>query len=131
MKISSIDESQARREEADPANFDGEVRIQRLVGAGDSGEVELLAVYFSAGARTRPHVHARDQVLQIVSGQGIVATESERHVVVPGDVITIRAGDWHWHGATRDTPMCHISIKQPGPTDWTVAEKNWPAGYDT
>ena len=54
MKISSIDESQARREEADPNNFDGEVRIQRLVGTSDSSEVELLAVYFSAGGRTRP-----------------------------------------------------------------------------
>jgi len=130
MKISSIDESQARRENADPASFEGEVRIQRLIGAQDSSELELLVVYFSPGGRTRPHVHAREQVLQIVSGQGIVATEAERHVVVPGDVIHIPAGVWHWHGATRDTAMCHISIKQPGPTDWEVEAKNWAAGYD-
>src|SRR5690242_11749219 len=118
MQISSIDESQARRENTEPANFDGEVRIQRLVGPAESGEIELLVVYFSAGGRTRPHIHVRDQVLQIVSGQGIVATETEKHVVVPGDVISIPAGVWHWHGATRDTAMCHISIKQPGPTEW-------------
>ena len=131
MKIGHIDPAQALRENADPASFDGNVRVQRLVGLDQTKEVELLVVYFSAGARTRPHVHVRDQVLQIVEGQGIVATETEKHIVNPGDVITIPAGDWHWHGATRDTAMCHISIKQPGPTDWDVEEKNWAAGYDS
>jgi len=131
MQISSIDESQARREEATLANFEGEVRIQRLLGPQESAEVELLVVYFSPGGRTRPHIHSRDQVLQIMSGQGVVATADERHTVVPGDVITIPAGTWHWHGATRETPMCHISIKQPGPTDWEVDAQNWAAGYDT
>ncbi|HEX5690294.1 MAG TPA: cupin domain-containing protein, partial [Roseiflexaceae bacterium] len=126
-----IDEAQALRENASPANFGGEVRIQRLVGAEQSGEVEILVVYFSAGGRTRPHVHVRDQVLQIVSGQGFVATETERRLVGPGDVITIPAGAWHWHGATRDTPMCHLSIKQPGPTDWSVDERNWATYGDS
>jgi len=131
MKIAHIDRAQALRENADPASFDGDVRVQRLITLEQSKEVELLVVYFSPGARTRPHVHVRDQVLQIIEGQGIVATESEKQIVNPGDVITILAGDWHWHGATRDTAMCHISIKQPGPTDWDVEEKNWATGYDT
>ncbi|MFL5805532.1 MAG: cupin domain-containing protein [Roseiflexaceae bacterium] len=131
MKIAHIDRAQALRENIDPTSFDGEVRMQRLVGLEQSKEVELLVVYFSAGGRTRPHIHIRDQVLQIVEGQGIVATETEKQIVNPGDVITIPAGVWHWHGATRDTAMCHISIKQPGSTDWEVEEKNWAAGYDT
>jgi quercetin dioxygenase-like cupin family protein len=130
MKITHIDREQALRENADPASFDGDVRVQRLIGQEQTKEIEMLAVYFSAGARTRPHIHVRDQVLQIVEGQGIVATETEKHVVNPGDVITITAGTWHWHGATRDTAMCHLSIKQFGPTDWQVEEKNWAAGYD-
>jgi quercetin dioxygenase-like cupin family protein len=130
MKIARIDREQALRENADPTSFDGDVRVQRLVGLEQTKEVEVLVVYFSAGARTRPHVHVRDQVLQIVEGQGIVATETEKQVVNPGDVITITAGTWHWHGATRDTAMCHISIKQPGSTDWQVEERNWAAGYE-
>ena len=125
MYFGKIDKAQALRENANPDNFGGEVHIQRLIGPEQSGEIELLVVYFSAGGRTRPHIHVRDQVLQIVSGQGFVATDTERRVVGPGDVITIPAGVWHWHGATRDTPMCHISIKQPGPTDWSVEERNW------
>jgi quercetin dioxygenase-like cupin family protein len=131
MKIGHIDRTQALRENIDPASFDGEVQMQRIVGLDQSKEVELLVVYFSAGGRTRPHVHVRDQVLHIIEGQGIVATETEKQIVNPGDVITILAGTWHWHGATRDTAMCHISIKQPGPTDWDVEEKNWAAGYDS
>jgi quercetin dioxygenase-like cupin family protein len=130
MKITTMDRAQAGQDAMRRDYFDGEVHVQTLVGPDDSAQVELLAVYFSAAARTRPHVHSRDQVLQIVEGQGIVATESEKHVVRPGDVITIPAGVWHWHGATRDTAMCHISIKQPGPTDWAVEAKNWASGYD-
>jgi len=87
-------------------------------------------VYFSAGGRTIPHIHEQDQVLQIIEGQGIVATETEKSVVSAGDVVTIPAGTWHWHGATRDQAMAHISIMKRGKTNWTVEEKNWAAGYE-
>ncbi len=130
MKISTIDRAQAGQDSSRSGYFDGEVHVQSIAGPGDSDEIEVLAVFFSAGGRTRPHVHQRDQVLHILQGQGIVATETEKRVVTPGDVITIPAGVWHWHGATRDSAMCHLSIKQPGPTDWEVAAKNWASGYD-
>ncbi len=130
MKITRIDRSQAGPDPSRKGYFEGDVNIQTLVGSKDSNEVELLTVYFSAGARTIPHTHENDQVLQIIEGQGIVATETEKRVVSAGDVITIPAGVWHWHGATRDSAMCHISIKRPGPSNWEVEEKNWAAGYD-
>ncbi len=111
--------------------FEGEVTLQRLVTSQESGQVELLAVWFSVGARTRPHVHDVDQVLHIVEGQGIVADEREKLVVSSGQVITVPAHAWHWHGATPKSPMCHISIrKQGGKTDWEVDEKDWARGYD-
>jgi len=130
MKITRIDRSQARHDQARRHYFDGEVYTQDIVGPSESQEVELLAVFFSAGARTRPHIHEHDQVLQFIEGQGIVATETEKQTFTAGDVVTIPAGVWHWHGATRDTPTCHISIKAPGPTNWNVEEKNWASGYD-
>jgi quercetin dioxygenase-like cupin family protein len=130
MKLTRIDRSQAQPDAARKGYFDGEVKTLQLVGPEDSNEVELLAVYFSAGARTRPHIHEQDQVLQIIEGQGIVATETEKLIVSEGDVITIPAGTWHWHGATQIEAMCHISIKKPGPTNWEVEQKNWAAGYD-
>lgn len=57
MKFARIDHSQAQPDTARKGYFDGEVKTLQLVGPKDSKEVELLAVYFSAGARTKPHIH--------------------------------------------------------------------------
>ncbi len=119
----------AQPDSARKGYFDGEVKTLQLVGPNESNEVEVLAVYFSAGARTIPHTHEQDQILQIIEGQGIVATETEKLLVAAGDVVTIPAGTWHWHGATRDTAMCHIAIKRPGRSNWEVEEKNWASVY--
>jgi quercetin dioxygenase-like cupin family protein len=130
MKITKIDRTQAKPEPSRASDFDGQVNFQNLVSAADSAEIDLTNVCFSAGARTRPHIHEDDQVLQIVEGEGIVATETEKRVVSASEVIVIPKGTWHWHGATRYCPMCHISIKRRGATDWKVEEKNWANGYD-
>ncbi len=130
MKLTKIDRSQAQPDTARKGYFDGEVKTLQLVGPEDSNEVELLAVYFNAGARTRPHIHEQDQILQIIKGQGIVATETEKLMVSEGDVITIPAGTWHWHGARQNAAMSHVSIKRPGPSNWEVEQKNWASGYE-
>lgn len=118
-----VDESRAVTDAG--SSFEGHVRKHLLVGKEQSGELELLAVYFSAGARTRPHIHEKDQVLHFIQGMGIVATETEKQVHTAGDVVTIPGGTWHWHGATRDEAMCHISIRAAGGTNWSVELKNW------
>jgi quercetin dioxygenase-like cupin family protein len=130
MKITRIDRTQARHDPSRTNYFDGEVTFQSLVSSIDSDELDLLNVSFSAGARTRPHMHQQDQVLHILEGQGIVATETEKQVVSAGDVILIPRGTWHWHGATRTSAMSHISVMKRGQTEWAVEEKNWAAGYD-
>jgi quercetin dioxygenase-like cupin family protein len=127
MNITAIDQANATSKPEQRDYFDGEVRTQML---SVSEEVEVMAVFFGPGERTHPHIHARDQVLHIVEGQGIVATETEQRIVNVGDVISIPAGLWHWHGATPDSVMCHISIKPLGSTNWGVEEKNWAETYD-
>jgi len=131
MQVVRIERSQAGE---DPTHdpyvdrshyFSGDVDVQGLVGPDESSEIELLAVFFSAGARTKPHIHERDQILHFIEGQGIVASETESRIMSPGDVVTIPAGTWHWHGATPTSATCHISIRQPGSTNWEVDEKNW------
>jgi quercetin dioxygenase-like cupin family protein len=92
--------------------------------------IELIAVYFEKGSRTRPHVHEVDQVLQVVEGEGVVATETEKRIIRPGDFAIIPARTWHWHGATPDSALCHISIKQPAETDWTSPWGNWDSYMD-
>jgi quercetin dioxygenase-like cupin family protein len=124
MHIFKIDRASAQDATAS-GNFGGQVWMQRLITEEQSQDIELLVVSFEAGGRTRPHIHAVDQILQIVSGRGIVATGSERRFVEPGDVVLIPSGEWHWHGTTPDSAMTHISIKRFAPTDWTVEERDW------
>jgi len=50
----------------------------------------------------------------VTSGSGKVATEHEQREINVGDVVHIKAGERHWHGATADTTMGHITITLVG-----------------
>ena len=106
-------------EPPDPNNFIGRVRMQNLAAAGDAGGIELLAVFFDAGARTRPHIHPTDQVLYFVSGSGFVVFPGEEEQrVEEGGLVVVPAGELHMHGATGEEPICHLALRAPGITDW-------------
>ena len=124
MLHSQLDRARTRPP-GNPEYFEGTVRQQDLVGADTSQEVTLLAVFFEDGARTRPHVHATDQVLAVVEGRCVVADEGGRRELGPGEFALIRAGQWHWHGAAPGASACHISIRKPGDTDWGVPRRDW------
>lgn len=128
MLIRRIDIAQAHPA-ARPEYFDGQVRMQELYQPDRDGEEsELIAVFFEAGARTTPHTHESTQVLQVVFGRCTVVIEGDRRVVEPGDFVIVPRGVWHWHGATREGPACHISIKLPGRTSWDVPRRDWASG---
>lgn len=81
--------------------------------------VTLLAVQFAPGARTHWHSHPGGQLLYVVFGSGLVRTEDGATVrISPGDVVEAPPGERHWHGATSDSPMMHLSITSRGPTEW-------------
>ena len=44
----------------------------------------------------------------------MVATEHERREINVGDVVHIKAGERHWHGAKANTTMGHITITLVG-----------------
>jgi quercetin dioxygenase-like cupin family protein len=52
--------------------------------------------------------------LVITAGSGIVATEHDEREVTVGDVVHIKAGERHWHGAKANTTMSHITITATG-----------------
>src|ERR1700730_12662398 len=58
--------------------------------------------------------HTCDQILVVTSGSGMVATEQEKREINVGDVVHIKAGERHWHGAKADTTMGHITITLVG-----------------
>lgn len=130
MEFGHVDTSQGELPAALRRHFQGEARIQRLVSPFPDGPA-VFAVHFEPGGRTRPHVHRSGQILHVAAGEGIVADESARRVVRPGDVITVMPEEWHWHGATPGSPMTHLTVQMPGPeeTDWEVDERDWAADY--
>ncbi len=70
----------------------------------------VVWVSFAPGARLNFHTHAFEQILYVTEGKGIVATETEEHIVTPGSVVFIAPGESHWHGATKDSSFTHIAL---------------------
>ena len=123
----------ARRASAQPHPrpewFSGPVSVQTLREASDPSELEILAVFFEAGARTMPHTHSTDQLLHFLEGEGVVGTQGDRRVYRAGGIAMIPANEWHWHGAVPTSPVCHLSIRPGGPSVWApeVPMHDWDA----
>jgi len=89
---------------------------QTIIPDGGSDNYKCSIVNFSLGSTTGWHAHDCDQILVVTSGSGKVATESEEFDLNVGDVVHIKAGEHHWHGAKADTTMGHITITMAGST---------------
>jgi quercetin dioxygenase-like cupin family protein len=89
---------------------------QAIIGEGQSKNFRCNVVNFRAGATTGWHVHDCDQILVVTAGRGKVASETEEREITVGDVVHIKAGERHWHGATAESPMSHITVTVPGST---------------
>lgn len=115
-----------------PEWFSGPVHVQELNDAAEAPGLEILAVFFDAGARTIPHTHSTDQLLYFLEGEGVVGTEAERRLHRAGGMSVIPAGEWHWHGATPNAAMCHLSIRPGGPSVWApeVPMGDWETYMD-
>lgn len=100
---------EGRRAVARTETFTGTVLAESRL-SGIPG-VMMNTLLFCPCARTHWHSHEQGQILQIVSGQGFVASaDGELHVVNPGDTIWTPPGQIHYHGATRDNFMVHHAI---------------------
>ena len=87
---------------------------QTVIGDGQSDNFRSSVVNFRVGATTGWHVHDCDQILVVTAGKGLVATESEQREITVGDIVHIKAGERHWHGASADSPMSHITVTTAG-----------------
>ena len=54
----------------------------------------------------------------MLSGEGLLDIDNTEQEVRPGEVITLPAQVWHWHGASANTEMHMLSIMRPGPIQW-------------
>ncbi len=87
---------------------------QTIIPSGESGNYNCSVVNFTNGSTTGWHVHDCDQILVVTSGSGIVATEEEEVEINVGDVVHVKAGEKHWHGAKADTTLGHITVTAVG-----------------
>ena len=89
---------------------------QELIADGQSENFRCNVVNFSPGATTGWHAHDCDQILVVTAGKGFVANETEKREIGVGDVVQIKAGERHWHGAGPDSPLSHITVTTVGST---------------
>jgi quercetin dioxygenase-like cupin family protein len=94
-----------------PQFFGAPPLVRRIQQALGTDQVEINAVFFEAGSRSRPHSHTRDQILYYAQGTGVVALagSGDQRVEV-GEFVLLPGGVPHMHGATDDGPAMHISI---------------------
>ena len=80
----------------------------------DSKDLQLSIINFGKGIRNKFHTHDSDQILIVIAGKGIVATENEEKIVTVGEAIFIPALEKHMHGATDDSEFSHIVVLKAG-----------------
>lgn len=88
----------------------GPVFRSLLVDGKVTGGYSIALVTYSPGSRLRWHTHDSEQILYVTEGKGILATQREEHVVTPGMIVVIPAGEVHRHGATEDTSFTHVAF---------------------
>ena len=122
--------SEGAFEHADDARFTGEVWLRATITADDGTNIGI--VHFAPWARTHWHRHPAGQWLYGVNGRGRVRTRGEAgHVLEPGDVVHIGPDEWHFHGATPDTPLVHVAVNGVGAPEWggSVDENEYNEGF--
>ncbi len=98
--------------------FTGEVWLDPIAQAAAPSRLSVNAVHFTPGARTAWHSHSGGQILHVTEGEGLVQSRGEAVVTIrPGDVVHTPADEWHWHGATPDHFMTHLSLTE-GDAHW-------------
>ena len=107
--------TKAGREPSDNPIFVGQVDYQTAVG-DESRDLRLSEVHFKHGAVNKPHVHSTDQILLVTEGEGLLASDEERHDLSAGDIAFIPADTKHWHGARPGKDMTHWAILGNGKT---------------
>jgi quercetin dioxygenase-like cupin family protein len=98
--------------------FIGQSYLNGLV-ADPQVNVGVGVVTFEPGCRNNWHIH-RDgyQILLMTGGEGWYQEEGKpAQLLKTGDVVVIRDGVKHWHGATQDSWFVHIAITAGSP-EW-------------
>lgn len=113
MKL--IHAAQQKTQRGSSETFTGIAWQQTLAVGEGPGPLHVARVTFEPGARTVWHTHPRGQILIAITGIGRFQTQGGAVLaLLPGDSVTIAAGEKHWHGAGPDQLFVHTSIQAEG-----------------
>jgi 4-carboxymuconolactone decarboxylase len=118
MYRATIDPTAAVSDPALAPYFTGPALQLVLTSPESSPELEVRAVFLGGGVRSRWHRHPHPQIVFVLSGVGLLGIDAAEQKVRPGEVITLPARIWHWHGASVHTEVPMLSIMRPGPIQW-------------
>ncbi len=108
-----------RAEPVDPANFTGEGTLVRMDGVCERPGVNAYRVAFEPETRTAWHTHSGTQLLVVVEGTCRFQREGDAvQEVAAGGLVSIAAGERHWHGASPDARMVHVALNIDAATTW-------------
>ncbi len=98
--------------------FTGDVWVDAITRGLPPSHLNVAAVRFSPGAHSAWHSHEGGQTLYVTEGHGLVQVRGQEAVALrPGDVVFAPDGEEHWHGATPEDFMTHLSITE-GAAHW-------------
>lgn len=99
--------------EAPAEHFTGKVRVAPLFSPKAPARASAAYVTFAPGARTDWHTHPLGQTLVVAEGSGLIQFwDGPIQRFERGDVVTIPAGQKHWHGASATAAMTHLAIQE-------------------
>ena len=88
----------------------GTVFRSLLVDGQDTGGYSIAMLTYDRGTKLKWHTHDSEQIIYVTEGKGILATRDEQHLVTPGVIVVIPAGEVHYHGAAEDSKFSHIAF---------------------
>jgi len=95
------------------AYFTGTVLVDAPFKGSEPARIAGGTVTFAPGARTAWHTHPLGQTLIVTAGVGRIQHWGGKiQEIRPGDVIWIKPGVKHWHGASPAVGMTHIAISE-------------------
>jgi quercetin dioxygenase-like cupin family protein len=94
----------------DPMVDKGPVYRSLLVDGKVSRGYSMAIVKYDKGSKLKWHTHDSEQIILGTEGKGILATRKEEHIVTPGVVVVVPAGEVHYHGAAQGNTFTHIAF---------------------
>ena len=91
--------------------FTGTVLLDAVATPTSGSRLQVNNVHFAPGARTAWHTHPHGQTIYVTEGIGFAQHRGgSKEVIRPGDRVFFEPGEEHWHGATPDRFMTHLSM---------------------